>query len=240
MIREQRGRSDMLWFEAGLEDGPAVVYFHGTAKERDELPFPDLADQLGVRWLMPERPGYQRTAAKAGATLTDFGRMVVDDLDEMGVNRFAVLGYSGGGPHALACAAVAPSVVRVVGLLSSWAPMDPPDPGLPLTVRFGMRAAATLPRAAVKLMLMGQRRGSAGMVDDVCRVARPWGFRVEDVASSVRVVVWHVEGDPQVPVAPWRRINGIELHVIDGDSHELPREILETALRELASGEQAN
>jgi pimeloyl-ACP methyl ester carboxylesterase len=234
MIGERRARSGMLWFEAGDAAGPAVVYFHGTAGEREDLPFPDLAEQLGVRWLMAERPGYQRSAPKRGASFADIGRMVGDDLSELGVGPFSVLGYSGGGPHALACAAVAPSRVRAVGLLNSWAPMNPPDPGLSRSVRFGMRAAAVLPRAVVRLMLTAQGRGSEGMTDDICRVARPWGFDVEAVASSGRVIVWHAEGDPQVPVTPWRRVQGIELHVVDGNSHEVPRERWETALRELA------
>jgi hypothetical protein len=112
--------------------------------------------------------------------------------------------------------------------------MNPPDPGLSRSVRFGMRAAAVLPRAVVRLMLTAQGRGSEGMTDDIRRVARPWGFDVEAVASSARVIVWHPEGDPQVPVTPWRRVKGIELHVVDGDSHEVPRERWETALRELA------
>jgi pimeloyl-ACP methyl ester carboxylesterase len=233
MIRETRGRSGMRWFEAGSPEGPAVVFFHGTAKDHDGLPFPDLAEELGIRWLMAERPGYRQSAAAPGASLSEIARMVVDDLDEMGIDRFAVLGYSGGGPHALACAVVAPERLRIVGLFSSWAPMNPPDPGLTFPVRFGMRVAATLPRPAVTLMLASQRRASAGMVDDVCRVARPWGFEVGDVVKSVRVVVWHAAGDPQVPVAPWRAIGGIELHEVEGDSHELPRQIWETALREL-------
>ena len=72
------------------------------------------------------------------------------------------------------------------------------------------------------------------MTDDICRVARPWGFDIEAVASAGRVIVWHAEGDPQVPVAPWRRIAGIELRVVGGDSHEVPRALWDTALCELA------
>ena len=234
MTHERRGPSGMRWFEAGNADGPVIMFFHGTAKDHDGLPFPDVAQALGVRWLMAERPGYRQTAARPGASLPEIGRMVVDDLDDMGIEEFAVLGYSGGGPHALACALVAPERVRMVGLFSSWAPMNPPDPGLTLQVRFGMRVAATLPRPAVTLMLASQRRGSAGMVDDVRRVARPWGFAVNDVVSSLRVVVWHAIGDPQVPIAPWRAFEGVELHEVAGGSHELPREIWEIALRELS------
>jgi pimeloyl-ACP methyl ester carboxylesterase len=236
-MREQRGRSGLLWFEAGTADGPVVVFFHGTAKEREDPPFPDVAEQLGIRWLMVERPGYQRSAPQPGASMSDIAGIVVTDLDELGVDRFAVLGYSGGGPHALACAAASPLRVRAAGLIGSWAPMDPPDPGLPLSVRFAMRVAATLPRAAVKLMMAIGKRGSAGMVDDVRRVARPWGFDVGSVASTVRVVAWHAEDDPQVPVAPWRTYPGVELHVIEDNSHELTRELWETALRNLARDE---
>jgi pimeloyl-ACP methyl ester carboxylesterase len=235
VISEHRGRSGMLWFEAGTADGPPVVFFHGTAKERDPLPHPDLAEQLGIRWLMPERPGYQCTEPRAGASLAEIAQLVVGDLDELGVDRFAVLGYSGGGPHALATAVVAPERVRVVGLFSSWAPMDPPDPGLPLMVRFGMRVAATMPRAAVQVMLMAEKRRSEGMVDDVCRVARPWGFDVKHVASATRVVAWHAEDDPQVPIAPWRAFTNVELHAFPGNDHEFPRDVWEAALRELAT-----
>jgi hypothetical protein len=97
-----------------------------------------------------------------------------------------------------------------------------------------MRVAASLPRAAVTIMLLAGRMGSAGMVDDLRRVARPWEFDVAGIASSVRVVAWHVRGDPQVPIAPWRAFEGVELHAVDGDSHELSREMWETALRDLA------
>ena len=227
----------MAWFEAGDVEAPVVVYFHGTAKERDDLPFPDAADQLGIRVMMAERPGYGRSAARPGASLPDIGRLVGGDLDELGVDRFSVLGFSGGGPHALGCAAAVPARVRAVGLFGSWAPMNPPDPGLSRMVRFGMRVAATLPRSAVHLMLLAERRASAGMVDDVCRVGRPWGFDVERVASSVPVVAWHYEADPQVPVAPWRAFDGVELHVLAGAEHQVPRDRWENALRVLASDE---
>jgi pimeloyl-ACP methyl ester carboxylesterase len=237
VIREHRGRRGMLWFDTGPADGPVIVFFHGTAKERDDLPFPDVADELGVRLLMVERPGYQRSAPRRGATFANLSRLIAEDLDELGIERFAALGFSGGGPHALACAEAMPSRVRAVGLLSSWSPMDPPDPELSWMVRFGMRVAATCPRSVVKLMLIGERRGSDGMVDDVCRVGRPWGFDVDQVASSVPVVAWHPESDPHVPIAPWRAFGNVQLNVVSGDSHEITRDRWATALGALASDE---
>jgi pimeloyl-ACP methyl ester carboxylesterase len=229
--------------ETGDPDGPVVMYFHGTAsakvRAKEELPLPDIAERLRLRLLIVDRPGYGRSAANSDASLLDLGRMVLGNLDDEGVDRFSVLGYSGGGPHALACAAVARSRIRVAGIISSWAPMNPPHRGLPVGVRFAMRVAAGLPRPAIQAMLvLGTRSRATGMVDDVRRVAVPWGFDVEEVASTVRVVAWHAEGDRQVPVAPWRGVRGIELNVVAGDAHEVPRELWEAALRGVANDPQ--
>lgn len=73
------------------------------------------------------------------------------------------------------------------------------------------------------------------MVDDVRRVACPWGFDVERLVSSVPVVAWHAAHDRQVPVAPWRAIKGVDLNVVDGDSHDVGPELWEVALRTLAT-----
>jgi pimeloyl-ACP methyl ester carboxylesterase len=236
VVRESRGRSGLSWSEAGDGLGPAIVYFHGTEKRRDGLPFPDAAERAGVRLLMADRPGYGTSEARPGATFGDITRMLIADLDEQAVDRFSVLGYSGGGPHAIACAFTAPLRVGATGLLASWAPMQPPDPGLPAGVRFAMRLAARLPRPAVQLMLALGRSSSAGMVDDVCRVARPWGFGVEEVSASVRMIAWHAAGDPQVPIAPWRAVDGVELNVVAGRSHEISRDVWTTALQTLGEG----
>jgi pimeloyl-ACP methyl ester carboxylesterase len=210
------------------------VYCHGTAGTKQEIPFPDIADRLGVRLLMVDRPGYGRSAPIADMSLLDFGRLVLGGLDEREVGRFSLLGWSGGGPHVLGCAAVAPQRVRVVGLLSSWAPMNPPHPGLPVGVRFAMRAAAILPRSVMRMMFKLGRRSSVGMVDDVRRVTRPWQFDVDRIASSVPVLAWHAEADRQVPLAPWRDVDGIELTVVPGASHEVSSELWEVALQAVA------
>jgi pimeloyl-ACP methyl ester carboxylesterase len=211
-----------------------VVYFHGTAKRRDDIPFPDAATHLGIRVMMADRPGYGSSAPAPDASLLDVGNMVLDDLDRRGVDRFSLLGFSGGGPHALACAAAAPARTRAVGLLSSWAPMRPPHPGLPLGVRVSMKAAAVFPRPAIRLMFMLGRQTCAGMVDDVRRVSRSWNVDVEALASAVHILAWHAEGDPQVPAAPWRDFAGIDLTVGRGTWHETPHDVWEAALRSVA------
>jgi pimeloyl-ACP methyl ester carboxylesterase len=233
--------------EAGNTTSPTVVYFHGTGQGKKEIPFRNVVELLEAHVVMFERPGYGSTPPMADASLLDIAGLVLDQLDQQGVDRFAVLGWSGGGPHALACAALAPDRVRAVGLLSSWATMTPPDPGLPVGVRLAMRAAPTLPRPALRVMfLLGSMLGLAprgvgalrepndGFLDDVRRVARPWGFDVKQVAASVPVLAWHAEDDPQVPVTPWRNVPGVELAVLPGGTHEVSSDVWKAALRRVA------
>jgi pimeloyl-ACP methyl ester carboxylesterase len=235
-VSRRHRSTELSWTEVGDPSGAAVVYFHGTAKSHEDIPFPEVAARLELRLMMADRPGYGGSAARPGASFSDISRIVLSDLDALGVAQFSLLGWSGGGPHALACADAAPSRVSAVGLLGSWAPMNPPDRGLPVGVRFAMRVAAALPRPALQLMFLFGRHSSSGMIDDVRRVARPWRFRVEHVASSVRVIAWHAEGDRQVPVAPWREINGIALKVVSGASHDPSIDLWEVALRTVATG----
>jgi pimeloyl-ACP methyl ester carboxylesterase len=223
----------LSWSKSGNAAGPVVVYFHGTGNAKQDIPFPAIAEGLGIRVLMADRPGYGTSAPMPDASLLDIGRVVLGDLDDQNVEEFSVLGWSGGGPHALACAAVAPTRVRAVGLLSSWAPMAPPHRELPLRVRAAMRAAVALPRPAVRLMFLLERQTSVGQVDDVRRVARPWEFEVERVASAVRVLAFHAERDRQVPLAPWRDVKGIELTIVPGDAHDFPPDLWTLVLRRL-------
>jgi pimeloyl-ACP methyl ester carboxylesterase len=208
------------WSGDGPRRGTPVVYFHGTPRSNGRLPFPDAINRAGAHVMSPERPGYGGRSALPDATFADIARLVLTDLDLLGVDRFSVLGWSGGGPHALACAAYAPERVDAVALIASWAPMDPPDPGLPRTVRFAMRRANVSGRPILRLMLASGGHFHAGMTDDLRRVARPWGFTVEDVARATHVVAWHSEGDRQVPIGPWRAIDGVELRALPGDAHE--------------------
>ena len=225
------------WSAIGDVDGPVVVYCHGTPGSRHEVPHPEVVDSLGVRLLTFDRPGYGDSAPWPRASLLQVAGRALDDLRVQGVERCAVLGWSGGGPHALAFAAAAPDRVRAVGLIASWAPMNPPDAGLPLGVRFAMRVGASAPRAALRAMLRGSGRKDVGMTDDVVRVSRPWGFAVDEVAARTRVCAWHAEHDPQVPVGPWRGLAGVDLTVLPGAAHDISPETWAAALREVTTAD---
>jgi pimeloyl-ACP methyl ester carboxylesterase len=206
--------------ELGPADGPVVLYFHGTEARPDLGPPRPLLEQEGVRLLLVTRPGYCGTPAQPDATLTGVARAAIAAAGEDGIGELVSVGWSGGGPYALASAVVAPEVVRGVGLLGSWAPMAPPDPRLPRSVRHTMRAARHLPRPALRWALQASGRSSPGQLDDIRRIARPWGFTPADVARRAPVVAWHSSLDPEVPRAPWEATAGLELKAPHSEGHE--------------------
>jgi pimeloyl-ACP methyl ester carboxylesterase len=103
-----------------------VVFWHGGTPNTGEPPEPLLAaaSEAGVRFLGADRPGYGGTTRDPEASISDVLPDVLAVADALGVDRFAVLGHSGGGPRALACAALAAERVLAAVVVSSPAPPD--------------------------------------------------------------------------------------------------------------------
>ena len=120
---ELDGRTWMVR-QSGDLDGRPVVYFHGTPSSRLEPAFADAAAaELGVRLVCFDRPGYGgSTAARFG--LASVAASTGAIADRLGLDRFATLGQSGGGPFALACAAALGDRVTRVGVTSGAIPFQ--------------------------------------------------------------------------------------------------------------------
>jgi len=80
------------------------------------------ARRLGVRLISYDRPGYGGSTRQAGRTVADCTEDVRAIAGALGIDRLGVWGISGGGPHAIACAALLPDLVAGVGVLASVAP----------------------------------------------------------------------------------------------------------------------
>jgi pimeloyl-ACP methyl ester carboxylesterase len=80
------------------------------------------AEQRGIRLISYDRPGYGGSTAQPGRTVADCTHDVSAIAHAFGIERLAVWGISGGGPHALACAALLPDLVPAVASLCSPAP----------------------------------------------------------------------------------------------------------------------
>ncbi len=118
------------YWDGGAPHGPVVLLHPGTPSSRlFGLHLHEEAVQAGVRVVCFSRPGY------GGSTSTPPGLATVardtwETADLLDLGEVALLGISGGGPYALACAAIAPSRVRAVGLaagVGQWPDVEPPS-----------------------------------------------------------------------------------------------------------------
>ncbi|MGB7877383.1 MAG: alpha/beta hydrolase [Ilumatobacteraceae bacterium] len=97
----------LAFTELGEPDGEAVFYFHGAPGGRLELAVLDDAFRsAGVRVITADRPGYGGSTPLAGRATADWVDDVAALADHLGIDRFAVMGLSSGGPYAVACAAL--------------------------------------------------------------------------------------------------------------------------------------
>jgi pimeloyl-ACP methyl ester carboxylesterase len=113
--------------EAGDPDGPAVMYLHGTPGSRMQVtgPVSTVASALGLRIIAPDRPGYGGSSF-VPYRVVDYPAMIARLADSLGIDRFGVVGTSGGGRYAYSCGMVLKDRVRRVALVASTAPSDLP------------------------------------------------------------------------------------------------------------------
>ena len=102
-----------------------MFLLHGTpGSRRGPRPRASVLHRLGVRLIGYDRPGYGRSDRAPGRLVRDAAADVRAIADALGLDRFAVAGRSGGGPHALACAALLVGRVTRAAALGSLAPHD--------------------------------------------------------------------------------------------------------------------
>lgn len=113
--------------EAGDPAGVPVLMHHGTPGA-GHLYRPHVTDAInrGIRLIGYNRPGYGRSTPQPGRSVADCAADVRAIASELGIDRLGVWGISGGGPHALACAALLPDLVVAVGSLAAIAPYGAP------------------------------------------------------------------------------------------------------------------
>lgn len=103
---------------------PLIVH-HGTPGAGvPYAPFVREAQARGLEYVAYSRPGYGDAPRREGRTVADCAADVARLLDERGAERCYTLGWSGGGPHALACAALLPDRVIGAAVVAGVAPWD--------------------------------------------------------------------------------------------------------------------
>jgi pimeloyl-ACP methyl ester carboxylesterase len=108
---------------AGPEDGQALIFHVGTPSAgRLFAPMVEAGSSRGVRHITYSRPGYGSSQRHAGRSVADGAADVAAIADELEIDRFMTAGWSGGGPHALACAALLGERVIAAASMAGVAP----------------------------------------------------------------------------------------------------------------------
>lgn len=143
--------SDGRWLgyaEYGDHSGTPEFYFPGFPSSRLEGRIMErVARSLSVRIIAVDRPGFGISTYKPVRRLIDWPDDLVELADGLGLKRFAVMGHSGGGAYAAACAAKIPHRLTAAGMVSSIGPADAPHAarGLLRLARFAFQAPRWTP-----------------------------------------------------------------------------------------------
>lgn len=113
--------------DRGDPAGRPVLVHHGTPSSRKAAfygPWVRDAAERGLWLISYDRPGYGGSSPRPGRTVADTAADVRAICAELGIDRLVTWGYSGGGPHVLACAALLPDLVTAAASLAGLAPFD--------------------------------------------------------------------------------------------------------------------
>jgi pimeloyl-ACP methyl ester carboxylesterase len=201
-------------YDTGADDvngGLAVFWHHGTPNiGAPPKPLFAAAARLAIRWVSYDRPGYGGSSPyrdRDVASAADYDSCVADAL---GIDRFAVMGYSGGGPHALACGELLPERVLGVVSVAGLAPFG--AEGLDWFAGMSDSGVASL-RAAIEGRAAKERYETSGAEYD------PEIFTPEDHVALSGAWSWVLEVvNPAVEAGPGGLIDDDLAYVARGDS----------------------
>lgn len=165
--------------EFGAQAGKPVFYCHGLPGSRLEAALASTtAESLGLRIVAPDRPGFGRSSLHDARRLSDWPDDLAQLADHLGIDRLNILGVSGGGPYAVACAERLPGRVEQLVLVCPLAPLaaTAATSGMTMALAALVRSARTLPPLAhvYGLGLTAiSRRWPALVVEAMARQAPP-------------------------------------------------------------------
>ena len=170
-VKLSDGRT-LAFVQYGDPAGKPILYCHGGISSKSDVAFAQkYCEENGFLITSPDRPGIGDSDTQPKRTLLDWGRDSRELLDHLRVEKTAVLGWSLGGPYALACAYSLPERVSSIGTIGGAGQFDDPRAvsqlgllvdRLLLTVpswlhapfAASMHATALLPPQAMKMTLL--------------------------------------------------------------------------------------
>ncbi len=170
-IKLSDGRT-LAYLDIGDPEGRPVFYFHGGPGSRLEgLLFGELNQQLGIRMIALDRPGYGLSDFQEDRTYLDWPDDVSELADQLGIDRFAVLGWSTGGPYAAVVAHEIPRRLTVAAIVSGEAPYASDD--FPQSVL----TSATFSGSGVNKLFIWSANNAPWLMRALFRIMRILTFR---------------------------------------------------------------
>jgi pimeloyl-ACP methyl ester carboxylesterase len=207
-----------------LSDGRTLHVYDTSAKDRDgRLPVfwhhgtPNIgappeplfaaADQLGLRWVSYDRPGYGGSTPSPGRNIASAAAEVAAVADALGIERFAVMGHSGGAPHALACGALLLGRVDAVVAVATLAPFDADGldwfGGMAASGVASLRAAAAGREAKERYEASGAEYDPEFTPADLAALSGSWSWLLEVVRPAMEAGPAALIDDDLAYTAPW-------------------------------------
>jgi pimeloyl-ACP methyl ester carboxylesterase len=160
--------------EFGDPQGRAVFWLHGTPGARRQIPVEArvYAESRHIRLIGVDRPGIGSSTPFQYSNVLAFADDLTTIADVLGIDDMAVIGLSGGGPYALACAAAMPDRVVVAGVLGGVAPAKGPD-----AIGGGVMAVGSAVAPLMPVIGLPLRLAAVGLI----QLIRPLGSPAVDL-----------------------------------------------------------
>ena len=192
----------------GATDRVAVCWHHGTPNiGSPPAPLFAAADRLGLRWVSYDRPGYGGSTPLPGRNIASGAADTAAVADALGIDRLAVMGHSGGGPHAIACGALLADRVIAVVSTAGLAPFEAEGldwfAGMAASGVASLRAAAAGRSAKERFEASGVEYDPEFTPADLAVLEGDWSWLGDVVGPAVAAGPGGLIDDDLAYVAPW-------------------------------------
>jgi len=155
MIHKLPDGRDLGYAEFGDLNGTPVFFIHGAPGSRLFHPPDNVTKHQNVHLICTDRPGYGDSTFQPNRRFLDWPKDIVSLADALKLDKFAMVGHSGGSPHALACAYGVPERITGVAIIAGAGPVDAPDAteGITMLHWLGLKFGQYIPWTLWRLII---------------------------------------------------------------------------------------